>query len=175
MNDARSEGTPTARPILTIPDRRLRLPTRAVRVPDRRIERLVGELFAAMRAANGVGLAANQIGEDVAVAVIDTRDERAILINPVVESTADEQMGWEGCLSVPHVVAEVRRADRVSVRTQSLDGRWRRVHGRGLFARALLHETDHLLGRIYVDLVPAEALIDTRVHPTPPDRAASPN
>jgi peptide deformylase len=156
-----------------IPDARLRIRASPVRVPDRRIERLVGELFEAMRLANGVGLAATQLGESVAVAVIDTRDGRAVLINPVVEHASDDRVGWEGCLSVPHFVAELPRADDVTVRSQGLDGRWRRYRGHGLFARALLHETDHLAGRLYVDLVPATALVDTRIHPTPPAREES--
>jgi len=159
---------PTSRPIVVIPDARLRLPATPVRVPDRGIERLVAEMFEAMRRASGVGLAANQIGEPGAVAIIDTGEERAILINPVVEHLADEAVDWEGCLSVPHFVAQVRRAGSVTVRAEGLDGRWRRYRGHGLFARALLHETDHLAGRLYVDLVEADALVDTRIHESPP-------
>jgi len=164
---------PHVRPILTIPEPRLRLAARPVRLPDRGIERLVGELFAAMHNARGVGLAANQVGDYVAVAVIDTGEDRAVLINPTVVKVRDEQVDWEGCLSIPNYVAEVRRAGEVIVRAQNVDGRWDRHRGKGLFARALLHETDHLLGRLYVDLVRPEDVIDTRTHPNPPARARS--
>jgi peptide deformylase len=81
----------------------------------------------------------------------------------------DEQIGWEACLSVPNYVARVPRANDVTVRAQDPDGRWRTHRGKGFFARALLHETDHLLGRLYVDLVDPSELVDTRKHPTPPD------
>lgn len=126
-----------------------------------------------MHRAKGVGLAANQVGEGVAVAVIDTGEERAVLINPTVIRVRDEQWDWEACLSVPHLVAEVRRPDDVLVRAQGLDGRWRKHRGRGLFARALLHETDHLSGRLYLDLVAPQDVIDTRTHPNPPVRVRS--
>lgn len=143
---------------------------RPVRVPDPAIDRLVDDLVAAMHRARGLGLAATQVGEPLAVAVVEIEGRLTVLVNPTVQRIRDVQTDWEACLSVPHLVAEVSRPDDVTVRAQGLDGRWRRHRGRGLLARALLHEVDHLAGRLYVDLVAPGALVDTREHPTPPRR-----
>jgi len=171
MTDRRSERPRTPPPILVLPDRRLRIVARPVRIPDPAIDRLVDDLVAAMHRARGLGLAAPQVGEPLAVAVIEIEGRLTVLVNPTLQRTRDEQVDWEACLSVPHLVAEVPRPNDVTVRAQELDGRWRTHRGRGLFARALMHETDHLAGRLYVDLVPAGALVDTREHPTPPRRS----
>ena len=154
-----------------MPDRRLRAIARPVRVPDPAIDRLVDDLVAAMHRARGLSLAAPQVGEPVAVAVIEIEGRLTVLVNPTLQRKRDEQVDWEACLSVPHLLAEVPRPNDVTVRAQDLSGRWRTHRGRGLFARALLHEVDHLAGRLYVDLVARDALVDTRQHPTPPRRS----
>jgi len=169
-------GTMT-RPIVTAPASVLRASARHVRVPDRAIDRLVTELFATMRAARGVGLAAPQIGESVAVAVVEAEGRRLVLINPKVARAAGSQDGWEGCLSIPDRVAWLSRAADVSVASLDLSGRSVRYRASGLVARAVLHEVDHLAGRLYSDLVGPDELIDTTLHPTPPqpgERGAAP-
>ena len=147
------------RPILVIPDLRLRVAVRRIRVPDAGIRRLADEMLAAMRAAHGLGLAAPQVGEPLALAIIEVEGRLLALANPVLLRASGAQLGWEGCLSVPGRVARVARAAEVIVRAEDLDGNRVRVRRSGLEARALLHELDHLAGRLYVDLVPAEQIV----------------
>ena len=165
------------RQIVVAPASVLRASARHVRVPDRAIDRLVAELFESMHAARGVGLAAPQIGESVAVAVIEAEGRRLVLINPKIARVTGAQEGWEGCLSIPDRVAWVGRPAEVSVSGLDLSGRSVRYRATGLVARAVLHEVDHLAGRLYSDLVGPDELIDTSLHPTPPqpgERGATP-
>jgi peptide deformylase len=150
------------RSILTLPDPRLRRPTRPARVPDRGVDRLVEELLATMRAADGMGLAAPQVGDDLRVAVVEVGGTTLVLVNPELVSRRGVDDDWEGCLSVPDRVARDSRPAEVTV--TALDGAGHRFRRRasGLLARAIVHELDHLAGRLYVDLVPPEALVDTR-------------
>jgi peptide deformylase len=140
------------------------------------VEALVKDLFDTMRAARGVGLAAQQIGEAVQLAVIDITgikerpskmwvagkpvDPEAymplILINPVVKSTKTKIVGHEGCLSFPGLTLDIARAQRVSVTTRTMDGGKFEFDAGGLMSRAVLHEVDHLHGRLYIDHISAE-------------------
>jgi len=157
-----------ARQIVVVPASVLRAPARKIRVPDRAIDRLVVEMFDIMHAASGVGLAAPQIGESIALAVIEAEGRRLVLVNPQVVRNEGSQEGWEGCLSVPERVAWLARPARVTFTGLDLSGRRVRHKADGLAARAVLHEVDHLAGRLYVDLVDPGDLIDTVANPTPP-------
>ena len=126
-----------------------------------------------MHSANGLGLAAPQVGESVQVAVVEVEGKQLLLLNPVLERSFGRQDGWEGCLSVPGFVADVPRPAEVRIRSNDPTGRLVTHRGKGLIARALLHEIDHLAGRLYVDLVDPSDLVDTATHPTPPARARS--
>ncbi|MDR3544534.1 MAG: peptide deformylase [Candidatus Limnocylindrales bacterium] len=162
-------GTPThgrtdaaralTRRILVLPDPRLRLAARRIRVPDPGIRRLADEMLTTMRSAHGLGLAAPQVGEPLALVIIEVEGRLLQLANPVLVRASGGQVGWEGCLSVPGRVARVLRAAEVIVRAQDLAGNLVRVRRSGLEARAILHEIDHLTGRLYVDLVPAEEVV----------------
>lgn len=143
---------------------------RRIRVPDRAIDRLVAEMFETMRTAQGVGLAAPQIGQSISLAVVEAEGRRLVLVNPKIERTAGIQEGWEGCLSVPDRVAWLARPAEVTVSGLDLSGRRIRYRAEGLVARAVLHEVDHLAGRLYTDLVAPDELVDTAAHPTPPTR-----
>ena len=117
---------------------------------------LVEEMFEAMYAAHGVGLAAPQIGVNLRVAVIDLSvgadpDARIVLVNPTIVEGSGEQREEEGCLSIPDLQERVTRPARVVVRFQDASGAAREIEGTGLLARALCHEIDHLDGRLYVD------------------------
>ena len=106
--------------------------------------------------ADGVGLAAPQVGILKRIAVIDvseTRDQPIVLINPVVKDAKGEQTDMEGCLSVPEKAGQVTRPMKVKVETYDMDMKKTTVKGEGLLARALLHEMDHLDGVLYVDKV----------------------
>jgi peptide deformylase len=156
------------RRILIEPDPRLRESTRAVRLPDRGLRRLVEEMVATMRLAKGLGLAAPQVGEALRLAVVEVDGKVYVLGNPTIVRSGPAIADWEGCLSIPDRVAQVPRAGEVLIAAQDIEGRHVRHRGRGLLARAFQHEVDHLAGRLYVDLVDPSDLIDTRRHPVPP-------
>ena len=104
-----------------------------------------------MRDAPGVGLAANQVGIPLQVAIIEVDNKITELVNPQIVKTSGEQLDWEGCLSIPGFVAETGRFAKVTVKARDRHGREIRVKGEELFARALQHEIDHLNGVLYID------------------------
>jgi peptide deformylase len=127
------------------------------------LQSLVDDMVDTMRASNGVGLAAPQVGVPVRVAVIElppAEDEEGmeeaelyVLCNPEIVRRRGEEEEVEGCLSLPGFAGEVPRAAAVAVEAQDRDGKPIRIEARGLMARALQHEIDHLQGRLYVDRV----------------------
>jgi peptide deformylase len=139
------------RRILTAEEPILRERTKKVSTFDASLHRLLDDMLETMRDAPGVGLAANQIGVPLQVAVIEIEGRITELVNPQIVKSSGEQLDWEGCLSIPGYVAEVSRAARVTVKARDRHGREFRVKGEELFARALQHEIDHLNGRLYID------------------------
>ncbi|GAA2574678.1 hypothetical protein GCM10010435_57940 [Winogradskya consettensis] len=128
---------------------------------DDALEQLIADMFASMAAAEGVGLAANQIGVDARVFVVDCPDETethvvAHVVNPVLHLPEDRglEVDSEGCLSVPGVRADVGRPVTSYVTGVDMHGEPVRIDGTGLLARCLQHETDHLDGLLYVDRLP---------------------
>lgn len=125
------------------------------------LNQLIEDMFESMYAARGVGLAAPQIGISRRIAVIDTsgredgNSERIVLINPEIIKTEGVQSGEEGCLSIPGFREQVSRAQKVTVKAQNAKGEWFEKTGEDLLARAFLHETDHLNGRLYITHVSA--------------------
>ena len=120
---------------------------------------LVQDMLDTMYEADGVGLAAPQVGILKRIAVIDISQEQdspIILINPVITHTEGEQRGSEGCLSVPGKAGIVTRPNEVTVRFTGEDGNTYDLEGTELLARAICHECDHLDGKLYVDLVEGE-------------------
>jgi len=122
------------------------------------IKKFIDDMFEAMYANDGLGLAAPQVGKSLSVAVIDPslgedENSRIILINPEIIETEGEQFEEEGCLSFPGVIAKVPRPEKVRVRTTTLDGERVEIEGTGLIARALAHEIDHLKGVLFIDYV----------------------
>ncbi len=124
------------------------------------LHRLVQDMFDSMYAAKGVGLAAPQIGVSLRVAVIDcsvgeNEKDKILLINPEIIHTEGGQNGEEGCLSLPGFREDVRRPNLVTARACNVKGVTFEITGQELLARALLHETDHLSGRLYLSHVSA--------------------
>ncbi len=122
---------------------------------DGHLEKLVADMFETMYAANGVGLAAPQIGLSLRLSVIDItsgEDPKAklVLANPVIVSMEGEQTQEEGCLSLPDFRAKTPRPERATARAQDIHGNEISVSGEGLLARALCHETDHLNGKLFI-------------------------
>ena len=121
---------------------------------------LIDDMIDTMREANGVGLAAPQIGVLKRIVVIETEPENVhVLINPVILEQDGEQVGYEGCLSVPGKSGVVKRHNHVVVKAFDIDMNEYTLEGEGLLARAICHECGHLEGELYVDLVEGE-LID---------------
>ena len=148
------------RPILTAEAAVLRERTKKVSIFDASLHRLLDDMLETMRDAPGVGLAANQVGVPLQVAVIEVDDKVTELVNPQVVKGSGEQLDWEGCLSIPGYVAEVARHEKVTVKARDRHGREIRVRGTELLARALQHEIDHLNGILYIDhLEPGEELV----------------
>jgi peptide deformylase len=122
------------------------------------LEQLVEEMFDSMYAAEGIGLAAPQIGISKQITVIDVSfkerpEDKLVLINPEVLDYEGRQVEEEGCLSLPDIRAKVERAAWVKVRAQNVKGEHFEVEGEELLARALLHEIDHLHGVLFIDRV----------------------
>ena len=139
------------RPILTADDPILRERTKRVSTFDVSLHRLLDDMLETMRDAVGVGLAANQVGIPLQVAIIEVDNKITELVNPQIVKTSGEQLDWEGCLSIPGFVAETGRFAKVTVKARDRHGREIRVKGEELFARALQHEIDHLNGVLYID------------------------
>jgi peptide deformylase len=118
------------------------------------LQAFIVDMFESMYAAKGVGLAATQIGVSQKIAVIDVSngekpEEKLVLINPKILKVEGRQIGEEGCLSIPGFREQVRRGKRVTIRAQNVKGEEFEMTGEDLLARAFLHETDHLYGRLY--------------------------
>ena len=141
------------RRILTAEEPILRERTKRVSTYDGSLHRLLDDMLETMRDAPGVGLAANQIGVPLQVAVIEIDGKITELVNPEIVKGSGDQLDWEGCLSIPGYVAEVERHDRVTVKARDRHGRAFRVRGTELLSRALQHEIDHLNGRLYIDYI----------------------
>ena len=147
-------------PIVKYGDPVLELPSAPVTGFTDDLRKLAYDMFESMYAAHGVGLAAPQIGISKRIVVIDITfkedpDARMVLINPEIIRTEGRQRSSEGCLSLPDFREEVTRANVVTVRAQDLDGKWFEKTGEGLLARAFLHETDHLNGKLFITHVSA--------------------
>jgi len=121
---------------------------------------LLRDMADTMYDADGVGLAAPQIGILRRIVVIDVGDDNGLieLINPEIIHMEGEQEGPEGCLSKPGRQGFVRRPNKVTVRAQDRHGKWFELTGEGLLARAFCHELDHLDGRLYIDVEDHEIL-----------------
>jgi peptide deformylase len=139
------------RPILTAAEPILHERTKKVSTYDSSLHRLLEDMLETMRDAPGVGLAANQIGVPLQVAVIEVDGTVTELINPQIVKGSGEQLDWEGCLSIPGYVAEVTRSAKVTVKARDRHGREFRMKGEELLSRALQHEIDHLNGAVYID------------------------
>lgn len=149
------------RPTVIWPDPRLREPTVAITTVDDSVRELYRDLCDSMYAENGLGMAAPQIGDSRKMFIVEPKlaglaetDPPVCLMNPEVVETSDEQQdSEEGCLSFPDIYIKVKRPMRCKVRYMGLDGKTHEIDGEALMARCLLHENDHLTGKLLVDFV----------------------
>src|SRR5579863_4570886 len=147
-------------PIIKFGDPVLERPAEPVTVFDDDLRRLIDDMFESMYEARGVGLAAPQIGIAKRLAVIDVtfkEDPKAklVLVNPVILHAEGKHRQPEGCLSIPEFREPVTRAQKVKIKAQDVNGKWFEKTGEDLLARAFLHETDHLNGKLYISHISA--------------------
>jgi peptide deformylase len=158
-------------PIRQYGDPILRAKGKPIEQIDQGIRELVGNMLETMHAANGVGLAAQQVGEAWQLTVIDISEAEdrpstmrmngqevdpktmmpLILINPQINLSKETTMGIEGCLSFPEITGEIERAESIAVSAQTLEGGTIEFEAEGLLARAVQHEIDHLNGILFID------------------------
>ena len=163
----------------------LRVKGKPIENTDDRIRELAANMIETMHAANGVGLAAQQIGEALQLTVLDVSlvedrpstlkldgkevDPKAamplVLINPEIELRGTTEVGVEGCLSFPEITGDIERAKSVIVRAQTLDGGTIEIEASGFLARAIQHEGDHLNGILFIDRInsAAKAALSSRL------------
>ena len=160
----------------------LRQRCREVSTPNDQLGELVADMLETMYYAEGVGLAAPQIGQDIRLAVIDVSHDlecvsylkvngqdaslSAIMplafVNPEIELHGDKEFATEGCLSIRGIRSEVGRPGEIKAKLQLLDGSFLEIETDGLLARALQHEIDHLNGVLFIDRLPAVAKVSMR-------------
>lgn len=129
----------------------LRKITTPVEEIDDEIRSLISDMFDTMYAAEGIGLAAPQVGRTERIAVMDVEGQKFALINPEIIESEGTSRGEEGCLSIPDVFGEVTRANRVIVRALNEKGEQIEAEGTELLARCMQHEIDHLDGKLFID------------------------
>ena len=120
---------------------------------DEKLHILLDDMYDTMKKSEGVGLAAPQVGILKRAVVIDIGDGKIELVNPEIIEESGEQTGSEGCLSVPGVYGEVTRPNKVTVKAQDRDGKWFKLTGEELLARAICHEAEHLDGKLFLERV----------------------
>jgi len=141
------------RKILTDKEPALHKVCKPVEVFDGKLHRLLDDMKETLREANGVGLAAPQVGILRRVVIVDTGDGILELVNPSLVETSGEQEGAEGCLSVPGKYGLVKRPNFATVRAQDRNGNWFDAEGEELIARCFCHELDHLDGILYTEVM----------------------
>ncbi|HAZ91211.1 MAG TPA: peptide deformylase [Eubacterium sp.] len=142
----------------------LRKTSKVVKVFDDKLGVIIEDMFDTMYDANGVGLAAVQVGILKRIVVMDIGEGGIVLVNPEIIETSGEQCGYEGCLSVPGKSGVVTRPDHVIVRAADENGNIREIEGTELLARCICHECDHLDGKLYVDLVEGDLIDNSELY-----------
>ena len=130
----------------------LRKPTKRVTEVTDELRRLIADMFETMYAAEGIGLAAPQVGRMERLAVVDVEGQKFTLINPeVIERTGDIDKAEEGCLSIPDIYGDVERPFTVTIRAMNENGEQYEATGSELLGRCFQHEIDHLDGKLFID------------------------
>lgn len=147
------------RPVVKIPDPVLRKVAAPVERIDKKIDEFISTMVNSMKAANGVGLAAPQLGKSLRIIVIAPAGSKPmVLINPVITAMEGEAIGEEGCLSIPGLYGDVKRAHKVTVEANDRRGKPMAYEMEGMAARIVQHEVDHLEGILFIDKVDVSTL-----------------
>ena len=155
------------------PDPVLREVAAEITAFDRELRELSEGMIEVLRRVGGIGLAAPQVGEGKRVLVAEVEERLVMLVDPVVAQAEGEEVAQEACLSVPGVLAPVRRAVRVTVKGKNRKGRGITVRAEGLLARVLQHEIDHLDGILFLDRVEDPSTIERVGTEAPPLEVAA--
>jgi peptide deformylase len=157
VNTAETPDAPPRKiyPVVKFGDPVLEKPAASIKKFDAELEQLAEDMFASMYAAQGVGLAAPQIGKSIRITVVDVSngknpEAKIVLINPEIIHAEGEVREEEGCLSIPGFRGYVIRPQFVTVKAQNLKGEWFEIRGENLLARAFCHEIDHLNGVLFL-------------------------
>jgi peptide deformylase len=151
-------------------DRVLRLPSKRITQVNQEVRDLIRQMLQTMYSADGIGLAAPQVGINKQLIIVDIHPEEAanpplILINPVIrEFSEDFELGQEGCLSIPGVYLDVKRPEMIEVTYKDENGRPQTLFASGLLSRAIQHEIDHLEGVMFVDRVDNPILLNQELN-----------
>jgi peptide deformylase len=138
--------------IRVLGDPALRKPTKRVKEITDELRKLIADMFETMYAAEGIGLAAPQVGRNERVAVVDVEGKKFTLINPEVLSTSDSpEKAEEGCLSIPDIYGDVERPAEVTIRATDENGNQYQETAGELLGRCFQHEIDHLDGKLFID------------------------
>jgi peptide deformylase len=139
--------------IIKYPNRSLRQKCEIIKKPsDPVIGQLVLDMVKAMRAHKGLGLAAPQVGQNIALCIVEIENELFVLANPKIKKYSGPNIVMEeGCLSFPGKFLPIERPEKVKIKYQDLSGKKQIIRAKGLLARALQHEIDHLNGELFVD------------------------
>jgi len=166
----------TMLPICHFPeDSALRQKAKKVSRIDSSIQRLIDNMIDTMHQANGVGLAAPQVGVPLQVIVVQMPGEELItIINPEITKRSGEQEVTEGCLSVPGYCGEIKRSAEVTVKGKDRQGKAIRIKATGLMAEALEHEIDHLNGMLYIDHIESPGKLHKIEYPVTQTESAAP-
>jgi len=141
----------TVLPIQVLGSSILRVETTPVAEITDELQQLIDHMFETMHAAQGIGLAAPQVGRSERLTVIEIEGERIVAINPEIVEESGTDRAEEGCLSIPDIYAEVDRSARVVVEATDREGQRFEIEADGLMARCLQHEIDHLHGKLFID------------------------
>ena len=147
-----------ARDVIKYPNPILRQQAKSIPKVDGGLKTLIDDMTSTLRAEHGLGLAANQVGVLQKILIYDDGSGLGVLINPKIVSAEGEQVGVEGCLSVPGLQGEVRRAKTIVVKGIDASGKTVRIKAEGLLARIFQHEIDHLDGKLFIDRAEPETL-----------------
>ncbi len=140
--------------ILTLPDNRLKKVAKPIDQVTEETKQLANDMLETMYAAPGIGLAATQVDAHVQLVVLDISEEKnepRVFINPTITARNGEQVHEEGCLSVPGIYADVKRAEEITLEYMDLDGQQQTLNADGLLAVCIQHEIDHLKGIVFLD------------------------
>ena len=141
------------RKVVTFPADILEQECERVEIFDKKLGKLLDDMYDTMIEYDGVGLAAPQIGIDRRIAVVDVDGETFEFVNPEIIEASGSQTGPEGCLSIPGLFGEVTRPDKIKVRAQNRKGKWFEMKASGFLSRAIQHEIDHLHGVLFTTKV----------------------